>query len=140
MTTRTGWQLANLLSRAEHKLSRRLSAALRAEGLTLDQWRVLSLLSDGAGHTMSDVADHVMLPPASLTRVIDRLVENNLIYRRGDVGDRRRVLAYLAPRGHSLNRHLAATVQREEETLTAALDDEEKDRLAELLERLAQYE
>ncbi len=140
MTTRAGWQLADLLSHAEHQVSRRLSAALQAEGLTLDQWRALSFLADGAGHTMSEVADHAMLPPATLTRVIDRLVEVNLIYRRSDLGDRRRVLVFLSARGRSLHRRLATTIEREEAVLTAALDDEERELLAGLLERLAAYE
>jgi hypothetical protein len=55
----TSWRLAEALSRAEHPVSRRISAALRAEGMSLEQWRVLSLLSDGAGHTMSDIARDV---------------------------------------------------------------------------------
>ncbi|MBA0125240.1 MarR family transcriptional regulator [Haloechinothrix sp. YIM 98757] len=136
MIARVGWQLAELLSRAEHEVSQRLATALDAEGLTLNQWRVLSHLADGAGHTMSDIADHAMLPPATLTRVIDRLVEVNLIYRRGDIGDRRRVLVYLSTRGRNLHRTLAATLEREEEALTAALGDQEKELLGELLERL----
>ena len=78
MATRASWRLAEALSRAEHRVSRRISAALRSEGMSLEQWRVLSLLSDGAGHTMSDIARDVMLPAATLTRVIDRLVEHGL--------------------------------------------------------------
>ena len=75
MATRASRRLAEALSRAEHRVSRRISVALQAEGMSLEQWRVLSLLSDGAGHTMSDIARHVLLPAATLTRVIDRLVE-----------------------------------------------------------------
>ncbi|MDV6012428.1 MarR family transcriptional regulator [Haloechinothrix sp. LS1_15] len=139
MTARVGWQLAELLTRAEHEVSRRLGAALDAEGLTLPQWRVLALLADGSGHTMRDIAEHAMLPAATLTRVIDRLVEVNLIYRRGDIADRRRVLVYLSARGKNLYRNLAATLEREEEALTAALTEEDKARLAELLERLTAH-
>lgn len=138
MIARTDWRLADLLSHAEYRVSRGLSAALQADGLTLDQWRVLALLANGGGHPMSDVADYTMLAPATLTRVIDRLVEVNLIYRRADLGDRRRVLVHLAPRGRSLYRRLAAAVEREEAALTAALDEGERDQLAELLRRLVE--
>lgn len=137
MTIRTDRRLADLLSDAEHRVSRRLSGVLQADGLTLDQWRVLSLLADGAGHPMNVVADHVRLPPATLTRLIDRLVEVNLIYRRADLADRRRVLVHLAPRGRSLYRRLAAGIEREEAALVAVLDAEERVLLAELLGRLA---
>jgi DNA-binding MarR family transcriptional regulator len=107
--------------------------------MSLEQWRVLSLLSDGAGHTMSDIARQVMVPAATLTRVIDRLVGVNLVYRRGDLGDRRRVLVFLSPRGRSLYRKLASTVDREEAALLAGLRDGDAATLSDLLERLAEH-
>src|SRR5690349_15655266 len=133
MATRASWRLAEALSRAEHRVSRRISAALRSVGMSLEQWRVLSLLSDGAGHTMSDIARDVMLPAATLTRVIDRLVEVNLVYRRGDLGDRRRVLVFVSPRGRSLYRKLAGTVDREEAALMAGIRDDDAATLGDLL-------
>ena len=59
--------LAHLLSQAERRVTERLSARLEAEGLTLAQWRVLSLLSDGTGHTMTEAAEFAMLPAPTLT-------------------------------------------------------------------------
>ena len=138
MVTRASWRLAEALSRAEHRVSQRISAALQAEGMSLEQWRVLSLLADGAGHTMSDIARHVMLPAATVTRVIDRLVEVNLVYRRGDLGDRRRVLVFASPRGRSRHRKLASTVDREEAALMAGIRDDDAARLGDLLKRLAE--
>jgi MarR family transcriptional regulator, organic hydroperoxide resistance regulator len=138
MATRASWRLAEALSRAEHRVSRHIAVALQAEGMSLEQWRVLSLLSDGTGHTMSDIARHVMLPAATLTRVIDRLVEVNLVYRRGDLGDRRRVLAFASPRGRSLHRKLASTVDREEAALMAGIRDDDAAVLGDLLKRLAE--
>lgn len=136
MTQRGDWHIAQLLSQAEHQMSRCLSAALKDAGLTLDQWRVLTLLADGAGHTMSEIADEALLPPATLTRQVDRLVEAALIYRRDDPEDRRRVRVFLSSRGRSLHRDLAARIGREEASLTANLGEEERAMLAELLQRL----
>jgi DNA-binding MarR family transcriptional regulator len=87
---------------------------------------------------MSDIARHVMLPAATLTRVIDRLVEVNLVYRRGDLGDRRRVLVFVSPRGRSLYRKLAGTVDREEAALMAGIRDDDAATLGDLLKRLAE--
>jgi hypothetical protein len=58
------------LSQAAHQLNERLSGVLEAEGLTPGQWWVLGLLSDGAGHTMSEAADHAMLPAGRLCVVL----------------------------------------------------------------------
>ena len=138
MATRASWRLAEALSRAEHQVSRRISVALQAEGMSLEQWRVVSLLSDGAGHTMSDIARQVMLPAATVTRVIDRLVEVKLVCRRGDLGDRRRVLVFLSSRGRSLHGKLASTVDHAEAALLAGFGPADVAMLGDLLNRLAE--
>ena len=106
--------------------------------MSLEQWRVLSLLSDGTGHTMSDIARHVMLPAATMTRVIDRLAEAKLVHRRGDLGDRRRVLVFLSSRGRSLHSKVASTVDHAEAALLAEFGTYDVAILGDLLNRLAE--
>jgi hypothetical protein len=75
MANRPGEEdLAWLLSRVTHQLTNRLCAVLEPEGLTLGQWWVLGLLSDGTGHGMGEAADHAMVPAPTLTKAIDQLV------------------------------------------------------------------
>ncbi len=102
-------------------MTRRLAAELEAEGCSVEEWRVLSLLSDGRGHTMSDVAEYALMPAPSLTKLVDRLVSGALAYRRKDPGDGRRVLVYLSSRGRSRHRALTVPVQRAEEQMWAGL-------------------
>ncbi|WP_228553933.1 MarR family winged helix-turn-helix transcriptional regulator [Catenulispora pinisilvae] len=87
MTT-TGPQrdLVHLLSLAEHRAVHRQTALLQAqgEGCSIEQWRVLNLLADGQGHTMTEVAKYALLPAPTATKLIDRLVTDNLVYRRPD--------------------------------------------------------
>jgi DNA-binding MarR family transcriptional regulator len=127
--------LAWLLSRITHQLTQRLWAALEAEGLTLGQWWVLGLLADGAGHTMSEAADHAMLAPPTLTKAVDQLVAANLVYRRADRHDRRRVLIYLTARGRRLHARLAAKLAG---SLDGDVDAAEVAQLAQLLLRVLQ--
>lgn len=102
--------LAQLLSQVEHRVTRRLAAALKEAGSTVEQWRILLLLSDGGGHAMTEIADFALVPAPTLTRLVDRMVANNLVYRRVDHQDRRRVLVFLSDRGKShyygLKRHV----------------------------------
>jgi DNA-binding MarR family transcriptional regulator len=128
--------LTQLLARTEHTVMRRIERTLDQGGVTLDQWRVLSLLSDGAGHPMTEVAGYAMVPPPTLTKIVDRLVERNLVYRRVDDTDRRRVLVFLAARGRELHRKLLAKVELEEAAIVALLGPRDADRIAELLTRL----
>ncbi|WP_225858974.1 MarR family winged helix-turn-helix transcriptional regulator [Streptomyces albicerus] len=122
----------HLLARAERLAARRLQAALEEHDCSLDAWRVLSLLSDGAGHPMTAVAEAAFLPPATLTKLVDHLVDQNLVYRRVDPLDRRRILAHLTPRGETYWRR----VDREVRTQWPVLSEGDDDLLRGLLHRL----
>jgi DNA-binding MarR family transcriptional regulator len=128
--------LAHLLSQAERRVTGRLSAALEAEGLTLAQWRVLSLLADGAGHPMTEAAEFAMLPAPSLTKVVDRMVSSNLVYRRPDLADRRRVLIYSTARGRRLHQRLSRDLGPAERVLRDIADEGDAAELARLLLRI----
>ncbi|WP_052849986.1 MarR family winged helix-turn-helix transcriptional regulator [Streptomyces avicenniae] len=125
--------LAAALTRAERLSERRLRAALDGTGCSTDAWRVLSLLADGDGHGMTAIAACVLLPPPTLTRLMDQLVDDGLVHRRVDPMDRRRILAYLTPRGLDLWGALDRRVAESWAGLPGGGDDE---LLAALLNRL----
>jgi len=133
-TARCG--VAATLGRAAHVVARRIEDAVRPpRGPGLDAWRVLDLLADGAGHPMSEIAVDVMVPAPTLTKIVDRLVERGLVYRRPDDGDRRRVLVLLADRGRDLHTSLAPAVRAVEDELRSLLGPD-ADRVLEALDRL----
>ncbi|MEV6797367.1 MarR family transcriptional regulator [Micromonospora rifamycinica] len=105
--------LMRALTRAERLLARRIGAVLATEGLTVEAWRVLCRLADGQGHPMSEVSTEESLPPGTLTKIVDQLVDQNLVHRRIDPFDRRRIRAYLTPRGHREQDRIDALVRAE---------------------------
>jgi MarR family transcriptional regulator, organic hydroperoxide resistance regulator len=128
--------IPDLLSQVEHLVSRRVEAALGPDGPTLDQWRVLAHLADGAGHPMSEIAEFALVPAPSLTRLIDRMATDGLVYRRADERDRRRVLVQITRRGRALHRATRERVALEHEALLADADPAEARRLLGLLGEL----
>jgi len=140
MTT-TGPQrdLVHLLSTVEQRAVRRQAALLHAqgEGCTIEQWRVLNLLADGRGHTMTEVAEYALLPAPTATKLVDRLVSDNLVYRHPDPADRRRVLVHAAHRGHELHARLAASLAPLESDVLRPTGGEGEAELEALLDRLA---
>ncbi|MFG2731237.1 MarR family winged helix-turn-helix transcriptional regulator [Streptomyces canus] len=130
--------LLHLLTRAERLAVRRVQAVLEDFDCSVDAWRVLDLLSDGQGHNMTALADHAFLPAPSLTKLVDQLVDQNLVFRRVDPTDRRRILAHLTPRGKQRWQLLLREVRSDWRDLAQLLPDEELDallaRLAEALE------
>lgn len=128
--------LAQLLSQAERRMTHRLERLLGDGGVSLGEWRVLSCLANGGGRPMNEVAEFAMLPPPTLTKVVDRMVAGNLVYRGIDVRDRRRVLVFLTPRGRALHRRLHRLVEDEQGELQESCDPEALSDLTRLLVRL----
>jgi MarR family transcriptional regulator, organic hydroperoxide resistance regulator len=124
-----------LLGRAAHRIDRRVEQALGPDGPTLEQWRVLSLLADGVGHPMTEIAAHAMVPAPTLTKIVDRLVDRALVYRRPDDADRRRVLVFLSEQGRVLHGGLAPGVAGVDAALAAGLGADAA-QLRELLDRV----
>ncbi|WP_300015070.1 MarR family transcriptional regulator [Pseudonocardia sp.] len=94
-----GDESLRLLSLVERAATQRLDEALRAHGSGIDQWRILSLLVEQGGCPMNVVGDHAMMLAPKLSKLVDRMVSANLVLRRADEHDRRRVLVFASPRG-----------------------------------------
>lgn len=130
-------ELLRLLTRAERLAVRRVQSVLEEFDCSVEAWWVLDLLSDGQGHNMTALADHACMPAPSATKLIDQLVDQNLVFRRIDPADRRRVLAYLTPRGMQRRQQLVREVRSDWAELEPLLGDEPGERLEVLLDRLA---
>lgn len=126
--------LTLLLRQAEHAIRERLQPLLALEGVTFEHWQVLAVLRAQPGLKMSEIADAAVLPPATLTRHMDRLVELALVVRRIDPGDKRRVVAALSSRGEALVDRVREREREAERELTLALGSE---RMATLVRELA---
>ena len=129
--------LLQLLTRAERLSVRRVQSVLDEFGCSVEAWRVLDLLSDGQGHNMTALADHAFLPAPTLTKLIDQLVDQNLVFRRVDPVDRRRVLAHLTPRGLERWQLLTREVRSDWAELESRLAQADGERLELVLHRLA---
>lgn len=135
-TEATGEALVLLLGDAERRITRRLAQVLSRDGSTVERWRALSLLAGGDRCHMSELAEFTQLPPASLTRLVDGLVADNLVHRKADPRDRRRVLVHVTRRGATLQRRLSERIAAERDAIFGDIDDEE---LSELLESLTGF-
>ncbi len=125
-----------LLKQAERRIEQRLLPILAEFDLSLEQWRVMSALSDEPGLPMSTLAESAVLPNASLTRHVDKLVERGLVLRRIHSVDRRRVVTALSPVGTTVAERLRAEERRIESAIAAELGDDRLQGLAGGLKQL----
>jgi DNA-binding MarR family transcriptional regulator len=112
-----------VLGHVERQVSRRLDETLAPERLTVDQWRVLDLLADGHGYTMSVIGAAIAVPGATLTKLADRLVDAALVYRVVDESDRRRVLVHMSALGREVHERLRPLVDRIDAEILAPLGE-----------------
>ena len=132
-----GEALVLALGDAERRVTRRLAQVLAHHGCTVERWRALSLLSGGDSHTMTELAEFTQLPPASVTRLVDGLVADNLVHRTADPHDRRRVLVHITRRGQALQRQLSERIAAEHGAIFADVDESRLARLLDALSHLA---
>jgi DNA-binding MarR family transcriptional regulator len=70
--------------------------------LSIGQLKVLMMLAGHPGMTISQIAESLSVGRPSTSILVDRLVQQSLVYRREDETDRRRTLVGLTPAGHDL--------------------------------------
>jgi DNA-binding MarR family transcriptional regulator len=74
----------------------------RGAGLSVPHFRALIFLSHAGDASVSVLAEHLGLSLPAASRLADVLVRRGLLARQGQVGDRRRVLLSLTPRGRAV--------------------------------------
>ena len=71
-------------------------------GITRAQWAVLAKVERSEGLKQSELAEQMDMQPITLTRLIDKLCDNDWLERRNDASDRRVKRLYLKKAGRTL--------------------------------------
>ncbi|GHE89307.1 MarR family transcriptional regulator [Streptomyces spiralis] len=112
--------LVEVLTLAQRRLAQGLAAVLDEEHCTVDQWRVMRALADD-GRAMGELAQGLLIPQASLTRLVDALADDGWVYRSQSDTDRRRIRVHLSRRGRTRLARLDALAAAHESALRAAV-------------------
>jgi len=128
--------VAYLLAEAHRKLHLQLEQSLKAEGVQVEHWRILEILSDKKGRAMGDLADLVLMNHPALTKMMDRMVANGLIHRALDPADHRRVIVYSTDRGQQLFERLKERVDSHNSDVSSMIGAKNMKTLKKLLNEL----
>jgi long-chain acyl-CoA synthetase len=82
-------------------LAKQVELALVSADLSLPQYRILGLLTEGSA-VSSALAERLAVRPPSITAVVDGLVSRGLVERKHAEDDRRRVAHVLTTKGEKL--------------------------------------
>jgi len=109
-------------------------------GVTEQQWRVLRVLDEDGALDPTTIAERAVLLLPSLTRILQKLEEKELVTRARDESDRRRQIIEVSPAGRALiaaNMETSRGILRD---LRNQLGDERHEMLIDLLNDLTELE
>jgi long-chain acyl-CoA synthetase len=105
-------------------LAKQVELALVSVDLSLPQYRILGLLTEGSAMS-SALAARLAVRPPSITAVVDGLVGRGLVARRHGQDDRRRVDHVLTAKGQKLLAAANEAVDARLAGIAGSLDSEE---------------
>jgi DNA-binding MarR family transcriptional regulator len=107
-------------------LMRKFSRELRfhSAGVDPSHFRLLSMLSQRA-YTLSELAEHSGVSPATMSRTVATLVDRGWVDRQPDPADRRLVRVVITAHGCEIARQVSANLVREIEALLGDLPAED---------------
>ena len=118
-------QLGYLIARANRLIEEDLSKRLQSNGIAIEQYRVLKSLEEEGPLPMGRLAERVLVEPATLTKIIDRMVRDNLVFRVPDEKDRRKVRVALSASGVAICRQLEGIGDDHEKHIAETLGEGE---------------
>lgn len=128
--------LLYLLATASDFASDDFHGHVRERGLRVTEWRVLACLADNDGRMVTQLAQFALIEQSRLTKIIDQMVLRELVIRRNDRRDRRRVRVFLTEKGRCLAEELIAEAKAHEDGITRQLPPGESILLKDTLKRI----
>lgn len=100
------------------------------------QATVLCRLFVQNGMTQTEIADQLSIQGATVTSMLQRMEEANLVTRQRDADDNRLVRVYLTDLGREKERDITGQFVKLEETIFAGIPDDQRDVLRQMLYKL----
>ncbi len=129
-------QLAYLIAILNRQFEADLTERLRPGGVPIEQFRILEVLDASEPRAMGEIAAQALIETPTLTKIIDKMTTEGLVYRAPDTHDRRRVLILTTPAGKALFKRLRGVASAQEKRIVEVLETEKAAELKNLLREL----
>ncbi len=117
-------------------MQRSISAMLAEEGLTQPQFYALRVIAKNGPMPMKGISDEMLVTPANVTGIVDRLESKGLIRRTAGPVDRRTNIIELTAEGRAVQERVAARYSASMQRALRAFTTDEQKTLRYLLVKL----
>lgn len=134
-----GWMddyLPYRLYRVTNRLNVRLQGRLKAIGINLSQWRVLSVLRSYGTLSISGIVDYTLMEQPTVSRVVVQLEHDDMVSRCVSAGDSRMSDITLTAKGAEAFDAIRQSAYRHEKLALEGLDESTLRALRETLQRI----
>lgn len=119
-------------------IQRSIGELLSEEGLTQPQFYALRVIAKNGAAPMNRISYEMLVTPANITGIVDRLESRGLIRRMAREGDRRATIIGLTPKGRAVQERVATRYSEFMRKALQAFTADEQRVLRDLLEKLQQ--
>lgn len=121
------------LLEAREALMTHFRPALNNVGLTEQQWRIIRILAQFGEQESTHLAEKACILKPSLTGIIRRLTEMDLLVRRRGDSDQRFVFIHLTQNGEDVFKKMSVEMEKRYQNIHQKIGDEKIEKLLELL-------
>lgn len=125
--------LHNLLNEANRRITADLRRVVGAKGVPVEFWRVLEVMADERGRSMSELAEESGMQMPATSKLVDRMTDAALLQRSMDPEDHRRVILHISDFGLEKVKALTGDIRRQRNRLEAQFSASREQQLRELL-------
>jgi DNA-binding MarR family transcriptional regulator len=129
--------IAHLLPQISRRHFRRIHALLGDLGLYRGQPVLLAVLWEHEGFAHSELAQHLGVTPATITKMVQRMEQAGFVSRQPDRADQRISRVYLTEKGRLIRHQVDEVFRTLEADMMAGFDEAEREQLLGYLQRVA---
>ena len=118
-----------LMIRVSGLMNRQLELDLRPLKVSFQHWRVLAVLAQKNGSSITDLSEYAVVPHSSLSRLLSRMEADGYVRRQTDGRDARSVRVFITAVGDAMYRRILPMAVAVRERAMAGLPAAQKTNL-----------
>lgn len=126
------------LEQAAKKIREKFNAMpqLRNNGLSFEQWLIVELIGKNPGINQKKIIEILLKEPASVSRMVKKLIERNILIKKKDELDKKVMKLFLTKKGQIIFDDFKKNIDKEFKEIFSGIYERELYLMIDVLKRL----